>query len=160
MQPIEHRSLDSGQELRKFSARSEIFLATKVWTDHLAYPEVLRAAHGSLKRLGVDQIDLYLVHWPRARMPVAETMRAMDELVEAGQIGRAGVSNFSVEQFVQAQSASSVKLFTNQVPFAIGGSDREMLAIPKSASPERQRENLGVLDFELSAEEMVELGRT
>jgi diketogulonate reductase-like aldo/keto reductase len=213
MQPREHRSLDSGHELRKFSARSEIFLVTKVWTDHLAYPEVLRAAHGSLKRLGVDQIDLYLVHWPRVRMPIAETMRAMNELVEAEEIGRVGVSNFSVEQFVQAQSASSVKLLTNQVPFAIGGSDREMLAycqqndvlltayspldrgrlaasrvlkavgdrygktaaqvalrwcvqqakvvaIPKSANPERQRENLDVFDFELSAQELAELARS
>jgi diketogulonate reductase-like aldo/keto reductase len=110
MQPRGYRSLDSGHELRKFSARSEIFLVTKVWTDHLAYPEVIRAAHGSLKRLGVDQIDLYLVHWPRASMPVADTMRAV-------------------------------------------------VAIPKSANPERQRENLGVFDFELSADEMVELGR-
>jgi len=140
--------------------RSEIFRVTKVWTDHLGFTEVLRAAHVSLKRLGVDQIDLYLVHWPRASMPVVDTMRAMNELVEGDQIGRVGVSNFSVQQFEQAQSASSVKLFTNQVPFSIDGSDREMLAIPKSASPERQRENLGVLDFELSADEMVELGRT
>jgi diketogulonate reductase-like aldo/keto reductase len=191
--------------------RSEIFLVTKVWTDHLGYPEVIRAARGSLKRLGVDQIDLYLVHWPRAGMPIADTMRAMSELVEAGQIGRVGVSNFSLQQFEQAQRASSVKLFTNQVPFAIGGSDRELLAycqqndvlltayspldrgrlarsqvlkavgerhgktaaqvalrwciqqekvvaIPKSANPERQRENLGVFDFELSAADLAELG--
>ncbi len=191
--------------------RTEIFLVTKVWTDHLGFTEVLRAAQGSLKRLGLDQIDLYLVHWPSASMPVVDTMRAMNELVEGEQIGRVGVSNFSIEQFEQAQSASSVKLFTNQVPFAIGGSDREMLAycqqndilltayspldrgrlarsrvlkavgdrygktaaqvalrwsiqqekvvaIPKSASPERQRENLGVFDFELTAADLAELG--
>jgi diketogulonate reductase-like aldo/keto reductase len=203
-QPVGRAIADSGVD------RSEIFLVTKVWTDHLAHPEVLRAARGSLKRLGLDQIDLYLVHWPSASMPVAETMRAMDELVEGGLIGRVGVSNFSIEQFEQAQSASSVKLFTNQVPFAIGGSDREMLAycqqndilltayspldrgrlarsrvlkavgdrygktaaqvalrwsiqqekvvaIPKSASPERQRENLGVFDFELTAADLAEL---
>ena len=203
-QPVGRAIADSGVD------RSEIFLVTKVWTDHLAYPEVLRAAHGSLKRLGLDQIDLYLVHWPTARMPVADTMRAMNELVEAGQVGRIGVSNFSLQQFEQAQSASSVKLFTNQVPFAIGGSDREMLAycqqndilltayspldrgrlarsrvlkavgdrcgktaaqvalrwcvqqenvvaIPKSASPERQSENLGVFDFELTTADLAEL---
>jgi len=108
-------------------ARSELFLVTKVWTDHLAYPAVLRAARGSLKRLGVDQIDLYLVHWPKASMPIADTMQAMNELVEGGQVLRLGVSNFNVEQFEAAQSASSVKLFTNQVPFAVGRVDTSML---------------------------------
>ena len=108
-------------------ARSELFLVTKVWTNHLAYPDVLRAAHASLKRLGVDQIDLYLVHWPRAAMPMVDTMRAMNELVEGGQIVRAGVSNFSVQQLAAAQSASSVKLFTNQVPFAVGSFDPSLL---------------------------------
>jgi len=193
-------------------ARSELFLVTKVWTNHLAHSEVLRAARGSLKRLGIDQVDLYLVHWPRASIPIADTMQAMNELVEGGQIVRVGVSNFRVEQFEAAQSASSVKLFTNQVPFAVGLFEPSVLeycqrndvlltayspldrgrlannralkgigdrygktaaqvalrwciqqakvvAIPKSESPERQRENLELFDFELTGADLAELAR-
>src|ERR1051326_7566555 len=55
----------------------EVFLATKVSGDHLRWAGVLKAADASLRRLGIRTIDLYQVHWPDQRVPIAETMRAM-----------------------------------------------------------------------------------
>jgi diketogulonate reductase-like aldo/keto reductase len=190
--------------------RAELFVVTKVWPEHLGYSPVLEAAAASLGRLGLERVDLYLIHWPRSRMPIVETMRAMDQLVREGRIAQVGVSNFSVEQFEQARQALSVNLFTNQIPFAVGEGDWEFLeycrrndvlltayspldrgrlarsrrlkavgdrhgktaaqvalrwcvqqekvvAIPKASSPERQRENLEVFDFELTEEDLTAL---
>ncbi len=73
--------------------REEVIVATKVWVTHLRYDDVVKAAEGSLRRLGVDCIDLYQVHWPNAYVPVSETMRAMDRLAREGKIWYVGVSN-------------------------------------------------------------------
>jgi myo-inositol catabolism protein IolS len=77
--------------------RDEIVLVTKVSGDHLKYNEVLRSAEGSLRRLDTDYVDLYLVHWPNQKVPLTETMRAMERLVTEGKVRYIGVSNFDVE---------------------------------------------------------------
>jgi 2,5-diketo-D-gluconate reductase B len=74
--------------------REEIFLTTKVWRGELAYEQALRAARQSLERLGTDYVDLLLIHWPVEEVPLADTLRALRELAEAGVTRLIGVSNF------------------------------------------------------------------
>jgi diketogulonate reductase-like aldo/keto reductase len=96
------------------------FVASKVSPRHFAYDDVLAAARRSLKRLGLKQMDLYQLHWPNPRIPISETMKAMERLVGDGLIRYIGVSNFSVEQMKEAQeSLSHEKIVSNQVEFSL-----------------------------------------
>jgi diketogulonate reductase-like aldo/keto reductase len=99
--------------------RSKVFIATKVSAQHLRYADVLKAADQSLKRLKIDTIDLYQVHWPNPSVPIEDTMRAMGELLDGGKIRYVGVSNFSAEQTRDAQQALSAKgkIVCNQVEY-------------------------------------------
>ena len=100
--------------------RDRVFVASKVSPRHFAYNDVLEAAKSSLKRLGLKQMDLYQLHWPNPRIPLSETMRAMEKLVGDGIISHIGVSNFSVEQMKEAQeSLSHEKIVSNQVEFSL-----------------------------------------
>jgi diketogulonate reductase-like aldo/keto reductase len=100
--------------------RDGVFVASKVSPRHFAYDDVLAAAKRSLKRLGLKQMDLYQLHWPSSRIPISETMRAMEKLVEDGLTRYIGVSNFSVEQMREAQhSLSHEKIVSNQVEFSL-----------------------------------------
>lgn len=85
--------------------RERVFIASKVSGDHLGYDDVLRAAEASLRRLDVDAIDLYQIHWPNHRTPIQETMRAMEALADSGRIKYIGVSNFSTDQLAEARAA-------------------------------------------------------
>jgi len=98
--------------------RDRVFIATKVSGNHLGYEEVLKAAERSLQRLGTEYIDLYQIHWPNHRVPIRETMRAMEALVEMGRVRFIGVSNFSVTDLQEAQAAMARhKIVSNQVVF-------------------------------------------
>src|SRR3989304_843822 len=108
-------------------SRQELFLTSKVWNSHLRFNELLRACENSLRALQVEVIDLYLVHWPEPSVPIAETMGALNALVEARKVRRIGLSNFSVSEFAAAQAASPTRLFTDQVPFHILHPQRELL---------------------------------
>jgi diketogulonate reductase-like aldo/keto reductase len=85
--------------------RDEIFLATKVWTNHLHRDDLVRAFNKSLGRLGTTYADLYQVHWPNPGVPIQETMSAMEELVGEGKLMHVGVSNFNLNQLQEARSA-------------------------------------------------------
>ena len=74
--------------------RRDIFLTTKVWFTDLHAGDVRSSAEGSLRDLGVEHVDLLLVHWPNTRVPLAETLGAMSELQEEGRASHIGVSNF------------------------------------------------------------------
>jgi len=95
--------------------RDDVFLATKVWIDNLAYDDVLATTEASLDRLGVDYLDLLYVHWPSRTYDPAETLGAFDELVEDGTIERVGVSNFEPENVETASEALDADVFANQV---------------------------------------------
>lgn len=100
--------------------RDRVFVATKVSGDHLKYDQVLKAADASLKRLGVSTIDLYQVHWPDDGVPIAETMRALEELVDGGKVRFIGVSNFSVAECQRAQAAlKRNRIVSNQVEYSL-----------------------------------------
>jgi len=98
-------------------AREEIFLTTKVWSSSLSHEAVLRGADESLKRLGTDYIDLFLIHWPSRSVPLAETLGAMSELQANGKIRHIGVSNFNVALMREAIETLKVPIVANQVEY-------------------------------------------
>jgi diketogulonate reductase-like aldo/keto reductase len=103
-----------GAAIRRFR-RSDLFIVSKVLPENASYSETLRAAERSLRRIGTDYLDLYLVHWP-GRHPVAETMAAMEDLVAQGKIRFIGVSNFDVGETETALAAlTRERLACNQV---------------------------------------------
>ncbi len=74
--------------------RESIFVTTKVWRDHLDEGGIRRAVEASLRRLGLDFVDLYLVHWPNPAFDLDETLSAMTKVHEEGLARHIGVSNF------------------------------------------------------------------
>jgi len=100
--------------------RSKLLIATKVAGENQGYDDLLRSFEGSLKRIGTDYIDLYLLHsYPRPGIPVAETMRAMDRLVDEGVVKNIGVCNLSNNRFDEAQKHTKNKLVCNQVHYNV-----------------------------------------
>jgi len=98
--------------------RDEVFVATKVSSDNLDYHGVIQAAEGSLRRLQTDYIDLYQVHWTNPRIPLQETMKAMDKLIEDGKSRYVGVCNMSLKQLKEAERALSAdKLVSVQAEY-------------------------------------------
>jgi diketogulonate reductase-like aldo/keto reductase len=85
--------------------REELFIATKVWLDHLHRDDLVRALEKSLERLELSYVDLYQIHFPNSSVPIRETMGAMEEMIEKGKIRSVGVSNFSLEQTIEANSS-------------------------------------------------------
>ena len=111
--------------------RERVFIATKVLGSNLRYDAVLRAADQSLRLLGVDKIDLYQIHWPNPSVPIAETMRAMERLVADGLVDYIGVSNFSVEDMKDAQSAmQNNPIVSNQILYNLRRRRAERDVIP------------------------------
>jgi diketogulonate reductase-like aldo/keto reductase len=110
--------------------RDDVFLATKVSGTHLRHDDVLKAAEGSLRKLGTDYIDLYILHAPSPDIPIEETMRAMDRLVDEDKVRFIGVSNFSVEQLKEAQTASRNKITSNQVRYNLADRAIEAELLP------------------------------
>jgi len=97
--------------------RESLFITTKVLPEHLHYDDVIKSAEGSLKRLETDYIDLYLIHIPNPKIPIKETMQAMDLLVRQKKIRFIGVSNFSVEQLKEAGEYTENKIVNNQIEY-------------------------------------------
>jgi diketogulonate reductase-like aldo/keto reductase len=109
--------------------REEVFLVSKVLPSNASYEGTLKACRQSLKRLGTDWLDLYLLHWP-GYYPIRETMRAMEKLVDQGMIRNIGVSNFDVNELESAEFAlSKYRLACNQVLYHLGyrGIERHVL---------------------------------
>lgn len=112
-------------EALKGQNRSHIFLVSKVLKDHLSFDDVLRAAEGSLNRLGTNYLDLYLVHSFNPEIPLSETMRAMNHLVEEGLVRNIGVSNFTIENMEEAQNTSEQMIVANQLQYNLHYRKRE-----------------------------------
>src|SRR4051794_32824678 len=83
-----------GDALRDGGKRDRAIIGTKISSDTLSAAEVTREAEASLQRLQCDYIDLYQIHWPRRVVPLDETLRAMERLVESGKVRAIGVCNF------------------------------------------------------------------
>ncbi|MGX1306054.1 2,5-diketo-D-gluconate reductase B [Amorphus suaedae] len=190
--------------------RDELFVTTKVWPSHLRDGALQHAAEESLKRLGLEYVDLYLIHWPSDEVPMQEAIGALNEVRTRGLARSIGVANFTVRLIEEAVAASEAPLATNQVEYhahldqtpvleacrrhdmsvtaysplgrgtilkekvlieiaeAHGRTPAQVLlrwliqqdgviAIPKTASPERLEENLGADGFSLTDDEMAKI---
>ena len=99
--------------------REELFLVSKVYPHNASRQGTVAACERSLRRLGVDRLDLYLLHW-RGGVPLAETVEAMESLVAAGRIARWGVSNFDVDDMQELWSVDGgTSCAANQVYYSI-----------------------------------------
>jgi len=97
-----------------------VFLATKALPRNFKRRDLIAAAEKSLRRLGVDHIDLYQLHWPNLAIPIEEPMRGMEELVDAGKVRFIGVSNFSIRELIKAQAAlRKQRIVSNQVRYSL-----------------------------------------
>lgn len=107
-----------GEVIRGYN-RADLLITSKVWPSHLAYQAVLDACRRSLKRLGTDYLDLYLIHWPDDRVPLEETFGALNELVRQDLVRHLGVSNFNLDQLERARAVCETPLATNQAPYSL-----------------------------------------
>jgi diketogulonate reductase-like aldo/keto reductase len=99
--------------------RRDVFITTKVAPQHLSHDAVLASCRESLRRLGSDYIDLYLIHWPGPRMQLESTLQALNELVRRGTVRHIGVSNFDTKLLKEAARLSETPILTNQVPYSL-----------------------------------------
>ena len=111
--------------------REKLFITSKVWHNHLHRDDLLRSMRVSLKRLGTDYVDLYLVHWPNPDVPLKETMGAMEECLREGYTRFIGVSNFSAQLMEEAQkNLRETKLIANQVQYSLLDQKPRMELLP------------------------------
>jgi diketogulonate reductase-like aldo/keto reductase len=96
--------------------RSELFITTKLWNDDQGYESTLQAFEASMQRLGLDYLDLYLIHWPMPKVGrFAETWRAFEKLYTDGRIRAIGVSNFSPAHLEELARTATITPMVNQV---------------------------------------------
>ena len=183
--------------------REELFITTKVWNSDQGYDQTLKAFETSLQKLGLDYVDLYLIHWPKPTLN--ETYRALERLYDEKLIRVPGVSNFQRHHLDALFATCNVKPMVNQIEVHPSLAQNELrayceqhdiavtawaplgtgiafthpvvkrlaakygktpaqivlrwqlevgnIAIPKSVTPERIKENLDVYDFSLAADE-------
>lgn len=99
--------------------RDKLFIISKVFKTNLGYDNLINSAKNSLKRLKIDYFDLYLIHFPNKDIPIQETMRAMDYLVENKLTRFIGVSNFSAKELTEAQKYSKNRIVANQIQYSL-----------------------------------------
>lgn len=198
-----------GEALRRSGLpREEVFLTSKIPGRHHGYDDAVRSTEESLQRLGVDHLDLHLIHWPNPSVDkYVEAWRALIDLQQRGLVRSIGVSNFTAAHLRRLQQETGVLPVVNQIemhPYFIQAEQRRVhdelgilteawsplgkdpmpfheaavrdaaeahgvtpgqvvlrwhlqhgtVPIPKSADPERQRQNLDLHGFDLSAAEM------
>jgi len=97
--------------------RNDIFVTTKVWRDDIADGSLQASAEASLKRLGLDQVDLLLIHWPNADVPLKDSIRALCETRSQGLARHIGVSNFPVALLDEAVALATEPLVANQCEY-------------------------------------------
>ena len=135
--------------------RKPVFVASKVSPSHFAYDDLLRSARKSLERLHLKQMDLYQLHWPNSRIPISETMKAMEKLVRDGLVRYIGVSNFSVDQMKETQATlSKEEIVSNQVEYSLV--DR---AVEEEILPYCQREKITLIAYSPLGQGRIARGR-
>ena len=96
--------------------RKEIFVTSKVWNSNQGYESTLRAFDVSLKKLGMDYMDLYLVHWP-VQGKYKDTWRALEKIYKEGRAKAIGVSNFLRQHLDDLLKSAEIKPMVNQMEF-------------------------------------------
>jgi 2,5-diketo-D-gluconate reductase B len=95
--------------------RDDVFVTTKVWPSHFAPRDLDRSARQSLSRLGLDAVDLLLLHWPNPQIPLRDTLEALCKVKRMGLARRIGVSNFTVALIEQAVALAQEPIVCNQI---------------------------------------------
>ncbi len=108
-------------------AREDLFVTSKVWFTHRSYEKVLTACDTTLKDLGLEYVDLYLIHWPAVAKNYenwqevnAETWRAMEEIYRSGKARAIGVSNFLPQHLEPLLKTAEIVPMVNQIEFRPG----------------------------------------
>ncbi|MDF2838237.1 MAG: glyoxal reductase, partial [Paenibacillus sp.] len=96
--------------------RGQLFATSKVWTADMGYDETLAAYEASLNKLGLESLDLYLIHWPVAGK-IKDAWRAMETLYKEGRVRAIGVSNFQVHHLKDLLETAEIKPAVNQIEF-------------------------------------------
>ena len=105
-----------GEGVRKSSVpRDQVFVTSKVWQDDFRPEDLAKSVRASLKKTGLDHLDLMLLHWPNPDVPIADSLGALEDARREGLIRYYGVSNFTRALFEEAVAASPSPLVTNQV---------------------------------------------
>ena len=104
-----------GEGLRRSGvARDEVFITSKIPPEQLGADDMMRAAEGSLSRLGLDQLDLMLIHWPSRTLSAAETIRSLNRVKQRGLARHIGVSNYTVRLLAESWAATEEPIVVNQ----------------------------------------------
>lgn len=96
--------------------REELFITSKVWNSDQGYDSTIKAFEASLKRLGLDYLDLYLIHWP-VKGKYKETWKALEKIYKEGKVRAIGVSNFHIHHLQDLLQEAEIKPMVNQVEF-------------------------------------------
>ncbi len=109
--------------------RDRLFLVSKAYPQNASRSRLARSCEASLKRLGTDRLDLYLLHW-RGAVPLAETVEAMERLVEEGKIVRWGVSNLDTDDMEELVDAGGDACATDQILYNLTRRGPELALMP------------------------------
>jgi len=99
--------------------REKLFITSKVWPGHLRYETVLKSCEASLRRLQMEYLDLFLIHWPNKLIKLEDTFKALNQLVREGKVKHVGVSNFNLKDLKKSKDLCETPLLTNQVPYSL-----------------------------------------
>ncbi|MBN2984539.1 MULTISPECIES: aldo/keto reductase [Cohnella] len=128
---IYNNESDVGEAIRTCGiSRDELFITTKIWNEDQGYDTTLAAFEQSRKRLGIDTVDLLLIHWP-GKDKFVDTWRAFEKLYRDGYVRAIGVSNFHVHHLETLRQASETVPAVNQVEFHPLLTQKELLAYAK-----------------------------
>lgn len=114
-------------------ARDEIFVTTKIWNAHQGYESALTAFEDSRRKLGVEVVDLLLIHWP-VKDKYTETWRALEKLYRDGYVRAIGVSNFQIHHLIDVLESGEIAPMVNQVEYHPLLSQQELLTFAKSSN--------------------------
>ena len=118
---------DVGRAVRESGVpRSDIFVVTKLWNSDQGYASAIKACHASLAKLGLDYVDLYLIHWPETGKRL-DSWRALVELNKQGKCRSIGVSNYTIAHLRELMANSAVVPAVNQDEFSPFLYQRELL---------------------------------
>lgn len=119
--------------------RSDLFITTKLWNEDHGYENAKKAIEVSLEKLGLDYLDLYLIHWPNPvklrscwQKANAESWAAMEEAVDAGKIRAIGISNFCERHIDELLKTAKIKPMVNQIKVCPGQPERELADYSRS----------------------------
>ena len=105
--------------------REDVFVTSKVWNDHLSYDETIKAFEESLNKLGLNYLDLYLIHWPGINA-YKESYQALEDLYNEGKIKAIGVSNFEISHLEDLKKFAKVMPVINQVELNPKNAQKEL----------------------------------